>query len=246
MNWRLNDIESDLRPTRRLRRVVDPLVRRWAYGLTLIPAVMEWLDSFHMPSAPWEIAKMVCLSAVIGVCVWRLYRESAKLKRLSETDELTGIYNRRRFNEDLVAEATRSRRLGIPLSLLYLDVDNFKRFNDSQGHATGDRVLENVAALLKRSIRRHMDSCYRIGGDEFAVLMLGAHAPEAVAAMKRRRDELVQGTLLERDDIRLSVGAVELNGDTPSELVKKADRNMYAAKRGEPLLTEPDNCFARI
>jgi diguanylate cyclase (GGDEF)-like protein len=233
MTWRRKHSGFLRQLKKRTRRLKNRVLRRWAYLLVLIPVVAEWLDRAQPTTEIWEIAKT-------------LYRGSDELKRLSETDDLTGVFNRRRFIEDMEVETTRSKRLRIPLSLLYVDVDNFKTFNDTHGHALGDRILEEVAVFLGRSVRRRMDRCYRIGGDEFAVLMLGAHACDAVEAMKRRRDELAKDTLFERDGVRLSVGAVELNGDAPAELLKKADRCMYAAKRGETLPNGGKACFAKI
>lgn len=214
--------------------------------MVLSPAVAEWLDTAAPPTEAWEFGKTTVLGAVIGICLWRLYRDADKLKRLAETDELTGLYNRRRFNEDIESESVRARRLKVPMTLLYLDVDHFKSINDTHGHAEGDRILVESARFLQRSVRQHVDRCYRIGGDEFAVLMVGARVKEAVDAIKQRRQELVGDSVLEQKGITFSVGAVELNGDTPTNLVKKADRYMYAAKKGREIPTEGHSSFATI
>ena len=222
------------------------MANRWGYALVLLPAVTEWLDNTSPSTKAWAIGKSTVLGAVIGIGIWRLYRDADKLKKLAETDALTGLCNRRRFNADLEVEAVRARRLKIPLTLLYLDVDHFKSINDTYGHTEGDRILVESARFLRRSVRRHVDRCYRIGGDEFAVLMVGARVQEAVAAIKRRRNALTADALLDQKNITFSVGAVELNGDTPAQLVKKADRYMYAAKKGRNISTGGHAGFATI
>jgi diguanylate cyclase (GGDEF)-like protein len=246
MNWFKNKPKQLKKLRKCLRRLPRRLARRWAYALVLLPALAEWLENAHPPISLGNIVKTTVVGAVIGVCVWRLYRDSDELKKLAETDELTGLLNRRRFNEDMQGEITRAERLKVPLTLLYLDVDDFKRLNDTHGHVQGDLILGEVGRFLKAAVRQHLDSCYRIGGDEFAVLMVGAHVDEAVEAIGRRREELTRGTVLEQYGVTFSVGAVELDGASPRELVKKADRYMYAAKRGKPIAAEQNACFAKV
>ena len=230
----------------RIRIHAADLAKRWAYLLVLLPAAGEWIDKARPPTDPFEMVKIVVISGVLGVCIWLLYRESDRLKALADTDGLTGLLNRRRFNEDIEIETVRARRLDVPLTLLYFDVDNFKSINDSHGHAQGDSILKAAALFLRTSVRKHVDSCYRIGGDEFAVLMVGARVEEAISAIQRRREELTRGTVLDECNISFSVGAVELNDNTPIELVKKADRYMYAAKRGEEVTPSSGACFAKV
>lgn len=232
--------------TKRIRNGARRLGNRWAYLLILLPAAAEWLDNTRPPTDPFEVSKVTIIGAVLGICVWLLYRESDRLKALADTDELTGLFNRRRFNEDIEIETLRAKRLDVPLTLLYFDVDNFKSINDTHGHVQGDLILKEAARFLKSSVRRHVDHCYRIGGDEFAVLLVGAHVEEAIEAIKRRRAELTRGTVLDECHISFSVGAVELNDASAAELVKKADQYMYAAKRGEDLRISTSACFAKV
>ena len=110
-----------------------------------------------------------------------------EVRRLSITDDLTGLYNHRHFFKTLESELTRMKRQKTSLSLLMLDVDNFKRYNDTHGHVEGDRVLKKIGEIIKHSIRHNVDSGYRYGGDEFASLLIGASLEQALTIAERIR-----------------------------------------------------------
>ena len=153
-----------------------------------------------------------------------------ELKRLATTDELTGLLNRRRGVEILRHEIERSRRSGNTFSLVLLDLDHFKQVNDRFGHGIGDRVLADVAELLRSRLRR-TDVAARWGGEEFALIL-----PDTDRGGGRVfADELLSrmGEIRTPDDrgITASFGVVDYRQDeSPSELVKRADRLMYRAK----------------
>ena len=112
------------------------------------------------------------------------------------------------------------------------DCDAFKPINDRHGHDVGDAVLRDVGTLLGGSLRQRVDAAYRVGGDEFAVLLPGADAAQAVDALVRARTRLPAGTTLARHGVTLSIGAVALRPDeAAAELGRRADRLMYAAKQ---------------
>jgi diguanylate cyclase (GGDEF)-like protein len=113
---------------------------------------------------------------------------AADLAHLATVDALTGIFNRRYFDERLAQEIQRERRAGIDLSLLMIDIDDFKVLNDARGHLYGDRVLREVAEILRRSVRI-FDVCARYGGEEFAILMPGANASTALQIAERIRGQ---------------------------------------------------------
>jgi len=172
----------------------------------------------------------------------RLEQANAELLSLSVTDSLTGLLNRRRFQEVLENEVARARRYG-PLSLLIIDLDLFKQVNDQYGHPVGDEALRCVAAVLKTSCRA-TDFCARLGGDEFAVIL--PHADRRAAELVRDRilhsiaeTRVPAGALDLR--IRLSIGMSTLDPDNSAEqLVAAADADMYRVKqasRSEPSLT---------
>jgi diguanylate cyclase (GGDEF)-like protein len=155
-----------------------------------------------------------------------------ELERLSVTDGLTGLYNRRHLTGTLANEVQRSRRLKRTFSILLMDVDHFKQYNDSHGHLAGDAVLVKIAEILRKTTRA-VDSVARYGGEEFLVLLLEATIATAASVAERIRDR-VASEAFESGKVTVSVGAAEYpgHGDTPEELIAGADAAMYQAKGG--------------
>lgn len=172
------------------------------------------------------------LSARIGAHL-RCYRRQKQLLRDSLHDALTQVLNRRGFEEVFRSHASLLRRRSGALSLLLIDIDDFKHINDIYGHTTGDRVLIEVARLLSSEVRAS-DRVARLGGDEFVVLMPEADAEKAQAAVERVRNLCpihVEGPA-RGVSVRLSVGATTSLADEPLEHVTaRADAAMYADKR---------------
>ena len=168
-----------------------------------------------------------------------LRKINEELQRLSFTDPLTGLANRRVFNETLERECTRIRRTGSAVSLLMLDVDHFKALNDSQGHQKGDEYLVIVAAELARLARRQPDLAARCGGEEFAVILTGTSGADAKQLGEEARQaiealQLPHWASSVAPFLTVSIGiATGVTGVwmTPDELVAAADRALYAAKR---------------
>jgi diguanylate cyclase (GGDEF)-like protein len=162
----------------------------------------------------------------------RTLREKQKLegevRRLSITDDLTGLYNHRHFFKTLESELARLKRQKTSLSLLMLDLDNFKRYNDTHGHVEGDRVLKKIGEIVEHSIRHNVDTGYRYGGDEFAALLIGASLEQALTIAERIRLTIEQAGF---KDITVSVGLAEFqDGFDLERFVKSADDAMYVAK----------------
>jgi diguanylate cyclase (GGDEF)-like protein len=132
----------------------------------------------------------------------------------SITDELTGLYNRNYFHEQLEREMERAKRQGHPLSLIMLDVDGFKKFNDRYGHLKGDALLKTVKRVLRLSIRGHVDSAFRYGGDEFVVILPEADRNTALSVGNRIRTKFKHTTPF---GLTLSVGVAEFQKDFDSE-----------------------------
>jgi diguanylate cyclase (GGDEF)-like protein len=151
-----------------------------------------------------------------------------EVRRLSITDDLTGLYNHRHFFKALESELTRLKRQKTSLSLLMLDLDNFKRYNDTHGHIEGDRVLKKIGEIIKHLIRHNVDSGYRYGGDEFAALLIGASLEQALTIAERIRLTIEEAGF---KDITVSVGLAEFqDGFDLERFVKSADDAMYVAK----------------
>jgi diguanylate cyclase (GGDEF)-like protein len=151
-------------------------------------------------------------------------------------DALTGLPNRRAFKERLTEELARHKRYKRPLSLAILDLDGFKAVNDTQGHAAGDDVLRDVAALLRRELR-NTDFAFRIGGDEFAVLMPETHENDARIGVTRFVSAVLASGIA-GGTVGVSAGLVEATDEDATALCRRADALMYerkrAAKRGDP------------
>ncbi len=163
------------------------------------------------------------------------YREALGSAAL---DHLTGLANRGTFDKELLREWNRASRDHDSLSLLMIDVDHFKKYNDHYGHVAGDECLKSVASHLLRSMVRSSDLVARYGGEEFAVILPGSHAESAMIVANRIRDSLVKAGLphaaSNTNIVTLSIGvatfSVKKNGD-PISLVQAADKALYWAKQ---------------
>ncbi len=149
------------------------------------------------------------------------------------TDHLTGLYNRRYFNEILPKLLSLNRRKGTMMHILLMDIDNFKRINDTYGHACGDAVLIAFAEILKKTTRKS-DFCFRIGGEEF-VLILNAGTLEGAVTTAEKIRVRVEGERIRFSGAEVSctvsIGVVKAEKDVdPDELLKMADRALYSAK----------------
>ena len=173
-------------------------------------------------------------AAVAGIAMAafrNIRRTQSQLEDLAIHDPLTRVMNARTFSDRLGQELRRNRRYGRPLSLLYLDLDDFKVVNDSHGHQTGDAVLRLVAEAIRGAVRQ-ADIVGRLGGDEFAVLMpeTGADVAEAAAGrLAKSLREAFHGN----PSVTASIGIVSCTdtGAGPDDVLHKADRAMYEAKK---------------
>lgn len=170
----------------------------------------------------------------------RLTLETAnqRLQRLVAVDALTGIANRRQFDRSLERELRRARRDAQPLSLIFLDLDEFKRYNDTYGHARGDEVLRKVAQTLNETFRRGGDFVARYGGEEFAVVLPGVDARRAALYAERLRRRIWRlaipyGAAQRTDRVTISGGVATVPPSmvaTPDQLLSAADKALYRAK----------------
>lgn len=171
---------------------------------------------------------------VIQKCVenTKIIREKRRLeeevRRLSVTDDLTGLYNHRRFFNTLEAEITRAKRLKHKLALLMFDLDNFKEYNDVYGHLEGDKVLTKIGEIVVHCIRSNVDTGYRYGGDEFAIILIDVDLNKALDIAERLRAMIEKAEL---GTITVSIGLAERTREMDSEtFVKAADDALYLAK----------------
>jgi diguanylate cyclase (GGDEF)-like protein len=193
----------------------------------------------------WQsLAVTVAGQVALSLAAVRLRED---LRNQAIRDPLTGLYNRRFLEESLSRELERATRGRIPVSLLFLDLDHFKRFNDNFGHAAGDVVLRSLAVLL-RSFFRSTDVCCRVGGEEFAVILPEAAPESAVVRANALRLE-VKSMQLAHDDkplgsvsISIGVAGFPAHASTPQQLLQVADDCLYKSKaRGRDMATLAGN-----
>ena len=232
--------------TYRGRSAIDGIERLYAFqalhGVPLILAVGIGVEDF----ADWQrqaavslaMAGVLC-SVMIGIALLlrrEIARRNATEQELwlrSETDPLTGLANRRRFERVIEVEMRRARRNRMPTSVLMIDVDRFKLTNDRFGHASGDRVLRIVAAELTAAIRRPADLAARVGGDEFAVLLPETEAGGAERVAESARRSIEAGDFPEAGAVTITIGIATFASTavgSPTDLIAAADRALYAAK----------------
>ncbi len=198
----------------------------------------RWLQIRTRPASTG--ATMVVVSDITRIKQAELALHSAtdELKELVRTDGLTGILNRRAFDDAIETEVRRSARAGVPLSLLLVDVDRFKLYNDHYGHPAGDTVLRQVSEILKTSLKRPGDLAARYGGEEFAAILPDTDEDGAYLVAEAFRRALSQSRIehaaSERGYLTASVGVATYMTDnlsrTSSELIQVADEALYSAK----------------
>ncbi len=205
---------------------------------------MGWRVLVPLPPSLITIAaalECVLLSLALADRIALMQRERRKLARserryhqLSITDGLTGLYNARYFWSKLGSEVRHAHQVNQPLGLVLLDVDDFKRFNDTYGHTEGDKVLAELGSLLRVAVRP-ADSACRYGGEEFALVLPGAEGSAAHEVGERVREALARRVFQlgsgDRVTVTASLGTAQLEpGDDARSLVRHADRALYQAK----------------
>ena len=158
----------------------------------------------------------------------------AELKRLSTRDGLTGLYNRRYFDENLNHEVSRALRQSYSLHLLFIDLDGLKQYNDKFGHQEGDNLLRGLAEVILENIRKDVDSAYRYGGDEFAVILPHANRQQTLMVAQRLLKNFNRRSVSSNDSLSIGLAKLEDCYETLKEnlesLITKADEALYHAK----------------
>ncbi|MBI5577213.1 MAG: GGDEF domain-containing protein [Deltaproteobacteria bacterium] len=217
---------------------------------------LQSVYSYEMIKWAWVTITNFCVAFVGVYMMDTIRRREARLRDLAVRDTLTMLYNRRYFFYRLNSEIQRSRRYGRTLSLLILDVDNFKKFNDRYGHLAGDKLLRNLAETMMGNIRRsdvkptyEVDIACRYGGEEFAVILPEAASVQGAATAERIRASVeTKGAVAVAERIRQQVESSRFEGAAgvtisigvssypehavdAEALIKAADDALYAAKR---------------
>jgi diguanylate cyclase (GGDEF)-like protein len=217
---------------------------------------LQHVYSYEMVKWAWVSITNFCIAFVGVFMMDTVRRREAQLRELAVKDTLTSLYNRRYFFHRLNSEIQRSKRYGRTLSLIILDVDNFKRYNDRYGHPAGDKLLRGLAETMVANIRRsdakpsyEVDIACRYGGEEFAVILPEAATVHGVAAAERIRATVeTKGAVVLAERIRkqveksqfegvigvtISIGVASYpdHGTDAEALIKAADDALYTAKR---------------
>lgn len=176
------------------------------------------------------------VSSMFNEMVQRLKEGQAKLEQLATTDPLTGLANRKQIMTNLEAHLEQHHRYGSDFSLLMIDIDHFKRINDTHGHQAGDAVLVQLARIFRETLRS-LDSAGRYGGEEFLILLGQIDAEHAKQTAERirssvARHEFIIGEVSLRVTISIGVGGLQAESNSSSDIIGRADRALYAAKAG--------------
>jgi diguanylate cyclase (GGDEF)-like protein len=214
------------------------------YAAIVAYAVTHWdlsdprLEAVKSGAFDWNIvgARFVLLTAAAVLSTFIVVR-ARRLQRMSAVDRLTGVFNRSAFEQHLAEEADRSRRYARPFAVAILDVDHFKRFNDTHGHAGGDVVLRAVAQTLLRAVRKS-DILARYGGEEFALILPETTAELVVAKLEVLRRAVADakislGKRKRHVGVTVSIGVSSWpdDGASTDDVVACADERLYEAKR---------------
>ncbi len=213
---------------------------RFGKGMSIITAA-TWLTANLLTEPPseysiavlvWNATTRLGFFLVTSILLVKLKSALAREKNLARTDGLTGLLNSRAFEAASLEEIERARRYLYPLSMIYLDLDDFKLINDREGHASGDRLLAELARILRLNLRSS-DIIGRLGGDEFAILLpeTDSHAGEKIC--EKLREILTAGLQSMGWPLTCSMGLVTADGDAQDYqvMLREADRLMYEVKR---------------
>jgi diguanylate cyclase (GGDEF)-like protein len=214
--------------------------RPGAVALAAIAGFIWFLDEKpHLiqstPSSPllvWHCASRVGIFLIAVWLITALRELFDQQRQLAETDELTGLANRRSFDSHTVREISRATRSDSPISLIFFDADRFKLVNDRFGHAAGDALLRTVASEVVLACRSH-DIIARLGGDEFGILLPETDGPSARIVAEKVRLRLLAAMETHRWPVTFSFGVVTFTSppSTPGDLLRAADELQYTAKR---------------
>ena len=203
-------------------------------GIAYAAVLVTHGDAHATPVIHWAFVTslLVVAGAFIAVQRGHVERLIARLSDAARTDPLTGLHNRRGFEELFDTELERARRGARPLSVIVCDLDAFKGVNDRFGHAAGDRALEKLSAILERAKRR-VDTAARIGGEEFAVIAPDSDQHAAYILAERMRRDVRERFAHEPYPLTLSIGLATFprHGTSAESLIGGADEALYAAKK---------------
>ncbi len=227
-----------------------PMVAFWAYPVVIVTLVVSdrrqarWLVGsgaalLALAALAWMTTATAARFAMTFGLTWYfgdlvvslLAEQEARLTTLAPVDPLTGAFNRRHMSAQLSHAIEQQKRGMGEVSLIVVDIDDFKKINDEHGHAVGDKVLSGVVGMLQRRIRK-VDSVFRTGGEEFLVLARNIASKQVGVIAESLRAHVEESDLLDGEMVTVSVGVAHYDGSEDAEAcVRRADANLYEAKR---------------
>jgi diguanylate cyclase (GGDEF)-like protein len=196
--------------------------------IALVPALVPALDTISLTTV---FVTLIATSAFAYAFAFLTRGQRDQLLVLARKDPLTGVGNRRALDEKLRDVCAAQTRANVPASLILLDIDNFKGFNDEFGHAAGDQILVRLTEIIDLRIRI-TDGLYRIGGEEFVVVLDGQEKEKARRLAEQLRTLVEANELAPAGSVTISLGVAELgHGELPAQWLKRADVALYESKR---------------
>ena len=216
--------------------------------LAVIPWISDYAETGHWPNEPMNFFNEItasCITLLLGALIlFLIYEHHKDIESLLVTDPLTGVYNMRFFSDKLRWVFVASKRTRMKSTLLFMDLDGFKNYNDTYGHIGGNKLLEMMGDILLGSTRRFIDWPFRIGGDEFAVLMEFSDRKSADILARRLRNRFNKGT---EGKVTLTIGISEIRDSMADERewIEEADSEMYRIKTLEHK-SRMDNLVSKV
>jgi diguanylate cyclase len=196
--------------------------------IALVPVLVPVMETIQLTTV---FVTLIATCAFAYAFAYLTRGQRDQLLVLARKDPLTGVGNRRALDEKLNEVCAAQSRVNVPSSLIILDIDNFKEFNDEFGHAAGDQILVRLTEIIDLRIRV-TDSLYRIGGEEFVVVLEGQHKEKARRLAEQLRTLVEANELAPSGCVTISLGVAELAaGESPAQWLKRADVALYESKR---------------
>lgn len=202
------------------------------FSLLAIAAVLFFVKTFATTIEMWSFLMTSLLLAMLsGIVAYQYDKQKCRLELLATIDPLTGAYNRRAMESELKLALEEFTRKGTPMSVIMMDLDNFKFINDHYGHEKGDHVLASFAKLVKQNTRTN-DRLFRYGGEEFLMLINNGKVHEAEAIAEKIRITVQMSPKSEMEHITVSIGVASIRqSESVDQWVARADAAMYRAKQ---------------
>ncbi|MBN2225556.1 MAG: diguanylate cyclase [Deltaproteobacteria bacterium] len=237
------DILSPAHKGERFRKTITTGIKQ-VYELEMVEKGSERIRNVVVSTSPLTDESGATRGVlVLGKDITDRKRAEEELRRMSITDSLTELFNQRHFFQKIREETERARRMSYPICLMIFDIDNFKRYNDTRGHLAGNEILKTIGRIIQSTIRTTMDTAFRYGGDEFAIILPNTTLPDVKIVayrIKEMTDENLEGLT-----ISIGISSMSEHGSV-EDFINAADKAMYTAKsmgRQAVVIHSPDSSY---